>query len=215
MTDTARFKRLTVILLLSWVFISCAAVTRYTLYVDAASFFSEEEKTLQLLVPEGFGLSIYLFPSIYPDFTDSGPDTQSKKGLEYSYSSLAIPEGGELTFRLETSMAIDNLDTVKTIPDSIIELYGAPYDAENLYQEGTVLISIGSGPIAPGGTINFTLISELSEGDAGFELIKSGEFRLGIHIRIEPASLGGDVEILYSLETLEMELGARPFGLLP
>ncbi len=90
-------------------------------------------------------------------------------------------------------------------------LFIGPLDAVDLYAEGTSIFSITVENTPPRESGEMVISSVIEEGDEDYDLIKKGEFRIGIRINLEHEELQL-VNVHYSIESLELELSGYPFG---
>ena len=170
-------------------FTTCSGETRYSVELDVHSFMGEDETELIAPVPDLIGLTIYLLPTIYLDFSGTGPDQASRGGIRVAAPSPADPpDAVELALSVRFVVEELNLAAGQTIPGTAIDVFIAGAQSGDIYAEGSSVFRIDQPALGPGQGRQIEVALELVQGEEHYELLQSGTFRIGIRHRIEPAA---------------------------
>jgi hypothetical protein len=146
---------------------------------------------------------------------NEGPDRERKKGLSLSTGSPnKTPHEVELTLILDAKVRLENTDSSGSVPPGIEELFIADIDSKNIYQSGQIIADASIPDLAPGEETSVHIRSTVEKGHPSYNILRSGRFRTGIRIRIQPTGIE-DVDLRYEIKRLNLSVRGYPFGFLP
>jgi hypothetical protein len=194
--------------------LSCSGHTRYTFVVDALSFIDSADRAAAVLVPVAPGrLTLYILPSLQIDVLGEGPDERARRGLEISLPVQAPPEEVRLSVLCRGSITIENRSS-QPLPGVTLELYLADREAQDIYGEGSVLLSVSHPAVAPGDRDVLELSAVVEQGHPLYATVTSGGFRLGVKAVLEGSTLGA-ATAGYTIAELMVQASGYPFGFIP
>lgn len=192
---------------------SCSGSTEYVFRLNAQSFLPEDFISKELPVPEGIPITLYIMPGVLIDWDQTGPQGKEKRGLHLDVPTPSPPDPVKLSFEMKGEILISNLEDELTLHEVSLDLFIAPKDAENIYDEGEKVFSLLSEEIEPKEDRILIIESLIEPGSLNHELIKYGDFRLGIRLRLLHEELQL-VQTRYTFQTLFIRVSGYPFGLL-
>ena len=192
---------------------ACKATTWYSLEVDVLSY-----------IPEGEHRKSWVTDDAVPDRTIFLPylDSPVNDGiaLEGGYSEgivleLPVPDDPgtqDLTLMFEIDADVLKGTTGGSFERARFRLFLAPIEAKNVYDDNHMVLSLDVEDIPDGGSTNVTGTRTIRRGDPGFEILRTGRFRLGADGHFVSDA---DVDLGYELNTMQVKISLRPFSFLP
>ena len=198
---------------LSVLFISCSGQTEYTIIIDTLLTLSEDDLSRSIVIGGESSTSLYILPGIFIDSEDTGPPDNIKTGMEVSVPMPSPPDPVRLKIELDGLIDIKNVDENKTLQSVKIEMFCAESDTENIYENGEVLYSESKTGLPPGKRWSFSVKIKLQPGDKHYDVIKHGEFSVGLKITIMNQAMDA-IKTNYHLKNMDLALSGYPFGFL-
>lgn len=198
--------------LLAVLLASCSAATWYTIRIDLLSFLPAETLQGSTTVGPSTPVAAYLLPVI--EFVQGAalPPVEVRTGMLLEAPG-GLPERGEALVEAAVAATLRNSSATQSLPGAVAELYLADAGAANIYAEGFAYQTLSLPAVGPGETQDVRIEFAVSSTDAGYAIVRSGRFRLGIKLTI-PATGGLSVDLGYSVETLQVRFSLRPFSLI-
>lgn len=197
-------------------FPGCKVRTRYSLEVDVLSFVPEDDRAREWTADDDENVERYrviFLPYSEQLFRESEPiAAEFQKGLEVDLPVVEDPGVEDLTLSFQIDAEVFNRSESDDFKEAAFRLLAAPHSVENVYADGTVMLSFDATDIPAGESRTLAGTKTLRRGDPGFEIIAAGKARLGLDgvFWSDPG-----VTMEYVLNLLRVRISVRPFSLLP
>ena len=193
----------------------CAGHTRYSLSIDCLDFIAADEQSSTTIVTSDTGLTMYLLPGLQIDAEAKGPNKSSRRGLSVSTGTRdETPHAVRLVLEITGKMGLENVDEINSIPQGIWELRLAGADSRDVYSDGDIIATAAIPSLSPGEAAKAIVHAIVERENPSYEFIRSGHFRAGIRIHINPTATA-DVDLKYRITELRVSLSGFPFGYIP
>ncbi len=204
---------------------ACAAGTRVIVFIDLASFLAPTDAaSLQAPLPSiPTSFDVYFLPGyeiVLP--SDEGPSEALRAGYPVEFP---VPDqagtGARVGLRIAGSISVTPAPLTNTTLS--IETAIAPADAVDVYDAGDGhVVNIASSESDEAFTVEFDVVWETGTDSIVDEILGSGEFRLGVVMRVQVEELPEfesldptTIEVRYDIEYLFIEITAYPIDFLP
>lgn len=204
--------------------------------VRRGSFSSSSDSDDGEEIEPGDMLSLYFFPELARILGDHDDDVEIPAETKLGAGViLDIPGGSQALEAVDFGFAFDvkNSGVAGIIVNPSARIYVAPMDSENVFDDsddgdavlvGETATGNGGDPekVATGESRSITFDETVARNDHEFDIIATGEFRVGLVVRLElgideddgDGDNGVPDEISWDLKRMRLRVSARPYRLL-
>lgn len=194
----------------------CSAGTRYSLEIDIVSFIPEEERSREWIADDGGSTERYrviFLPYSEELFRESEPiGVELQKGFELDVPVPDDPGVEDIVLSLHVDAEVFNRSSSGVFREAAFHLRAAPAAVENVYTDGTVMLSFDALDISPGESVHLRDTRTVRRGDPGFDILSTGRARIGLEGLFWSDA---DVSMEYRLNEMRIRVSVRPFSLIP
>ena len=192
---------------------ACTVATIVAITIDLRSFIPHEDLQIDVSIPTGYPLTVYLLPGVVVDPIDAGPDASSRRGSLVDLPEHDAPEGVDLRAGFRVEIDVDNLGE-HSLSSVSVRLFFASATVEDVYADGVELISAELTEVVPGASARLTVAGEASaDEDAYAAPFRENEARVGVMVTIAGSELAL-IPARVSVRQITVTVSARPLGLL-
>ena len=206
-------KRCLILFLL--IFLSCSTATVYNVDLDLLSFVDIVDLEQDLIFPASMDLELYLFPEVeISTGGPGGPGTANQEGVLISIprEGFDIQDIQTLSVKLEIETVITNKSESDAITGDRISLYIDTADSKNIYADGIRIDLLNIETILPLDNSTLEQVFYLEEDSSIMEILRTGEFRLGLGIFL--TSSAEFVTAEYKLNKINLSTKFTPVDLI-